>query len=261
MEKLYENIENYLLGKLAKKERQSFEDRLGREADLQEEVDAFRIARDVVENNIADQLRSDFATWDKEETQVSQQEAKVVKMRPRRWRSIAIAASFALFLSAFMSWYTINTNNSNTLAMSTYEDMVALNSNRSANQAATALNAGKTAMAEKNYSKAIEQFKSITKDADAYADAQFNLASVYFLTDQLGEAHTALQPLLTSDNVITKEKAEWLQVLVLLKEGKKSTPEFQESLESIATDNDHTFSREALDLQEKLGHFWVKWVE
>ncbi len=260
MEKLYENIENYLLDKLPKKERQSFEERLGQETGLQEEVDAFRIARDVVENNISDQLRSDFTAWDKEETQVPKQEAKITTMRPRRWRSIAIAASVALFLSVFMSWYTINTNDSNTLAMNTYEDMVALNSNRSSSSdVETALNTGKTAMVNKNYSKAIEQFKGITKDSDSYLDAQFNLAAVYFATDQLDEAQTTLQPLLTSD--IIKEKAEWLQVLILLKEGKKSTPEFQEALENIAADDNHTFSREALELQEKLGHFWVKWVE
>lgn len=261
MEKLYENIENHLLGKLPKKEQEAFIEQIQQDPDLQEEVDAFRIARDVVENNIGEQLRSDFGAWDQESKQATKRTSKIVTMRPRRWKAIAVAACFMLFSYAFMSWYNVNENyNSNTLAMSTFQSMEMVNNNRSPNQIETVLSYGEAAMEAKDYSEAIEQFGNISKNSEYYNDAQLKLAGAYFAIDEIAKTHATLQPLLASENIIIKEKSEWLQLLSLLKEGKKSSPEFKDLLAHIAQDNNHNFHHEAVDLTELLGDFWMQFV-
>jgi anti-sigma factor RsiW len=60
MEELYDTIEQYLRGQLSDSQKEDFERRLNEDAKLREEVEAFRIAREVIEEGIASQLRSDF---------------------------------------------------------------------------------------------------------------------------------------------------------------------------------------------------------
>jgi hypothetical protein len=61
--------------------------------------------------------------------------------------------------------------------------------------------------------------------------------------------------------VLLKEKAEWLQVLIALKEGKKNDPEFRQLLNRISTDPNHSFQPSAAALQQTLAGFWVRWVD
>jgi outer membrane protein assembly factor BamD (BamD/ComL family) len=178
-----------------------------------------------------------------------------------RWGLIAIAASFVLFSFTFINWYNANQQfNSTSLAMSTYHKSNNIANLRSNTGIQTTLSAGLDALQQEDYSKAIEEFITISNDSEYYTDAQVLLSNTYFLNNELANAQISLQPLLSSNNTMIKEKAEWLQLLILLKEGKKTSPEFKETLNKIILNSNHSFFYEAKNLEGVLGNFWVGFV-
>jgi hypothetical protein len=68
-------------------------------------------------------------------------------------------------------------------------------------------------------------------------------------------------PVLSADDTLLREKAEWLEVLIALKAGKKNEPEFLAMLQQISTNTSHSFQPKAVELAETLDRFWVKWVD
>jgi len=257
MEELYNTIEKYLQGRLSKDERLEFEEKLQQDQQLKDDVEAFRLSKDIVEAGISDQLRADFAVWDKEST--STKSATIIPFRKRR-KVLAIAASLVLLLSfSFLQWRSINANfNSNILAAQYHNSDLGIT--RSANNDNNELSAAITALQTKDYKQAIAKLQMINDTSSYYPDAQFLLADAYYLNNELQKATATLSPLLTSNNLLLKEKAEWLQLLTLLKNGQKNTAVFQQRLNQISEDANHSFQPSAADLRESLERFGVKWV-
>lgn len=257
MEELYETIENYLHGKLPEAAHRAFAERLQQEPELRAEVEAFRLSEAVIEEGIADRLRTDFAAWDLETPQ--QQPARVVALRSvRRW--VAVAASLLVLSFTFLQWRSTQQNyNSDTLAAFYHNNDLGIT--RSGSTIDNELRPALAAIQSENYPLAIQQLLTVSDTASFYPDARYLLADTYFRDGQYDESEAALAPLLAGPDVLLKEKAEWLQVLIALKEGKKNDPEFQQRLNRISSDPNHSFQPSAAALQQTLAGFWVQWVD
>lgn len=258
MEELYETIENYLDGKLSANDKQSFEQRLKNEPDVQTELEAFRLSRDIIEEGIADKLRQDFGDWAQDAQ--PKQPAKVVSLRSYR-KVLAIAASL-LFLGvfAFLQWRSADLSyNSSALAAHYHDADVGITrsgatDNNELGQAAAAVQA-------ENYPLALESLLAIDDTSAYHADALFLLADVYYRTEQLDQAEQTIIKVLGTKDTLLREKAEWLNVLIALKKGRKNEPEFMDLLHTISSNTNHSYQPQAVQLEETLNKFWVKWVD
>ncbi|MEL7220394.1 MAG: tetratricopeptide repeat protein [Bacteroidota bacterium] len=258
MEELYQTIENYLDGKLTTDAKQAFEQRLKAEPEVQMELDAFRLSREVIEEGIADQLRQDFGKWAAETP--SQQSAKVVPLRSYR-TALAIAASLLfLVVFAFLQWRTAD-QSYNSLALATQYHNSDLGITRSGANDSSELSQATTAVQAENYPLALSSLSAIDDTSAYYADAQLLLADVYYRTNELDEASQTVEPLLAASDNLLQEKAEWLKVLIALKAGEKNEPGFKQLLQTISTDTNHSYQPQAAQLEETLNKFWVKWVD
>lgn len=257
MEELYDTIEDYLNGKLPEEQRRAFAERLEQEPELATEVQAFRLSQEVIEEGIADQLRADFASWNQEGKQ--KQPAKIVKMRSMR-KVLAIAASLLLLLTVgYLQYSNTQQNYSSSALAANYHDadLGTTRSTTNTNELSDAI----TALQAANYTTAIQELQAINNSSPYYSDAQFLLADAYYLNDQLSQATNTIGPLLTNEDPLLQEKAEWLKILIDLKSGKKNDPEFQLQLKEISENTNHSFQPKAAELVETLNGFWVKWVD
>jgi hypothetical protein len=258
MEDLYDTIENYLQGQLPEEEERAFAERLRQEPELAMEVQAFQLAQDIVEEGIADQLRTDFTTWNQEATAPTS--AKVVSMRSMR-KVLAIAAGVLLLISvAFFQYRSTQENYNSTVLAAHYHD-ADLGFTRSTTATENELSAATEALQADNYALAIQELQTIEPSSAYYTNARLLLADAYFLNDQLDLATATNSPLLAAEDPLLREKAAWLSILIDLKAGKKNDPEFQLMLKEISTDTAHSFQPKAAELMAQLDGFWVKWVE
>jgi hypothetical protein len=164
MEELYDTIEQYLRGQLSDSQKEDFERRLNEDAKLREEMEAFRIAREVIEEGIASQLRSDFKVWD------SEKPARIISLR----RVLAVAASVAILIVAIGFWQVQQNYSNEALAANFYDDTNS--TTRAIEGDESVLNEALSAYQDTDYAKAITLLNNIPDTNTYYLDAQFLLA-------------------------------------------------------------------------------------
>ncbi len=256
MEDLYNTIEQYLRGQMPAQEREAFEARLRDDPALREEVQAFRMATEVLEVGIADGLRADFANWQKEAADPKPARSIPLRVHPGVW---AIAASLLFLLGVFAFW-RVQQLDSDTLAAH-YYDPAGLTGVRSAGAGQGELDAGLAALRAGQLDAAATVFQAFDPASPYYADARYLLANTWYQSGNLDEAVSVLQQLQNHPDPAMSEKSDWLLLLTYLKDGRKESPEFESLKEKIISDPDHSFYPKAVELQEKLDSFWAGWAE
>lgn len=104
----YHKIEAYLDNSLPAAEHEAFEREIARDPELAQQVELQRFERDAMEVLVEEDLRDDIAGWKKDMLQVyvdKNKEAQRIKMKTRRNRFLAIAASFLVILAAGALWW------------------------------------------------------------------------------------------------------------------------------------------------------------
>ncbi len=98
----YNKIEAYLEGSMPEPERQAFEQTLAQDAELATQVKLQRFERDAMELLVEEDLRSDMKTWKREmlESYAANNPDNIRRLRLRRRRYLAIAASFLVIVTA-----------------------------------------------------------------------------------------------------------------------------------------------------------------
>ena len=250
MEELYDTIELYLKGQLSDPQKEDFERQLSEDAQLREEVEAFRVAREVIEEGIASQLRSNFKAWDSE----SKKPAKVISIR----RVFAVAASVAILIVAIGFWQAQQNYSHEALAANFYDDTNT--TTRAIGDNENILDEALKNYQETNYSQVVEALRNIPDSNTYYLDAQMLLAQSYYQLNDLEAASTITHQLQDSNISSTQEQAEWLLLIIYLKEGKQNENNFKELLQSIVDNPSHTYYPKAQQLQKKLNSLWTNIV-
>lgn len=254
MEDRYDTIEQYLRGGMPAAEREAFEARLREDPALREELQAFRMAKEVLEVGIADGLRADFATWQKEAADPKPARSLKLRVHPRIW---AIAASLLFLLGVFAFW-RVQQFGGDTLAAQ-YYDSSELTGIRSVGAGQGELEAGLSALRAGQFEAAAAAFQAFDPVNPNYADARYLLANTWYQSGNLGEAVSILQELQNHTDPAMSEKAEWLLLLTYLKDGRKGNPEFESLFGKINGDPGHSFYPKARELRKKLNSFWAGW--
>lgn len=256
MEELYDTIENYLQNRLSESEKAAFEQRMSAEPALAAEVEAHRLAREALELSIAEQMRADFKSWANDTgSTASRPKGRRISML-RVW---AIAASVLLLIAAFGYWQ-IQQRFSSVVLANTFYDQAELSETRSLNAGKNALTDALEALRKQEYGQAIYQLNAIPDTSSYAADARYLMAVVHFEAGQLAQSIAILQKLKSLEDKTLAEKAEWLLVLVYLKNGQKNTPAFNNLLQRISQNSNHAFFPKAKALEQKLQQFWANWA-
>ena len=259
---LLDKIEKYLNGEMTSQDEAQFDAEIEQNPELAAAVDNFGVANDAIELLIEDNLRAELNNLKAEES--GSQASNVVSInknkpvaRMRSLRSyLAAAASVALLLGFFgMNW--AGDNYSDTALGEEMYSGYDLPNVRSGNNTLHPFSEGLTAFQNKNYNQAVQFFKGIVVDDPRYAEAQFYLGHALLESDYYGEAATQFEKVASLNDVRYTENAEWYQIVAQLSSG-ETTTNFDTLLTKITVDKDHTFNKQAIELQSKLNSFWRK---
>ena len=103
----YDKIEAYLDKSLPEKERRDFEQEMTQKPELATQVDLHRFERDAMELLVEEDLRTDMNVWKKEmlQTYAANNPQNIRRLKVRRRRFLAIAASFLILVTAGTLWW------------------------------------------------------------------------------------------------------------------------------------------------------------
>jgi len=259
---ILDKIEKYLNGDMTPQDEAQFDAEIEQNPELAAAVDNFGVANDAIEVLIEDNLRAELNNLKAEESgnQASNvvsinKNKPVAKMRSLR-SYLAAAASVALLLGFFgMNW--AGNNYSNTALGEEMYSGYDLPNVRSGNNTVHPFSEGLTAFQNKNYDQAVEFFKGIVVDDPRYPEAQFYLGHALLESKNFGEAATQFEKVAGLEDVRYTESAEWYQIIAQLSLGETNN-NFDTLLTKITTDKDHTFNKQATELQGKLNSIWRK---
>jgi len=257
---ILDKIERYLNGEMNPQDEAQFDAEIEQNPELAAAVDNFGVANDAIELLIEDNLRAELNELKTEESgnQASNvvsinKHKPVAKMRSLR-TYLAAAASVALLVGFFgMNW--AGNNYSNTALGEEMYSGYDLPNVRSGNNTMHPFSEGLTAFQNKNYDQAIQFFKGIVVDDPRYAEAQFYLGHAYLENKSFGEAATQFEKVTSLNDVRYTENAEWYQLIAQLSSG-ETAANFDALLAKITGDKDHTFNKQATELQGKLNSVW-----
>ncbi len=255
MEELIDKIEKYLRRELPPDEAADFEAQLADDPALREEVAAVRIARQVIEQDIEDQLRQDLAAIAAEAGQKPEEPAPRARTIPLG-RRLAIAATVLLLIVGGAFWWLNRRGGDAEQLVAQFYEPENLSRQRALALAPGPLAEGVAAFENEDYEAAVEYFAAAPPGSDYYLDAQLYLANAYFQLNDQKAARSVLQPLTENPNPLLAEKAEWLLVLSYLKSGPAEKAEVNARLKAILSDPDHSYFPAAAELRAALDRLW-----
>lgn len=192
---------------------------------------------------------------------VVQQETTIRRIGLRK--VLAYAASVSILALIGLSWYANNNFSDRYLADTNTNELVSLDDNNlkgGGNTSKDPFDQGLYYLKEKEYTQAASFFETIPNQDDAYVQARLYLAfSQYHIKsfdNAIANANIVQQE---SFDTKDKQKAEWLIIQALLKQGKKDTNFFNQ-LKVIADSPNHIYQKRAKTLQVDLDSFWRKLV-
>lgn len=237
-ESFIENIEAYLEGSISRETLQQIADKEGI-VNLEEEIRWFRDSQVAIEAaGLRQQIKEILP-------QASKKEAKVVRLRRLR-TVLAIAASVLVIVVAYLGW-----NNAQSDSLYAEYEYIApgppmLMSQSDDYELYDAL----TYYGEGNYGEAARRLQGIV---DAYPNSDtlaFYLGASLLYQGETAAARSSLENLLRQEDSRFQQRAEWLLVLLALKEKDWATAEARLSL--IRSTPDHEFYDSAQSLAETL---------
>ena len=261
MDKDSSNLIRYIQGKLNDAERKAFEKQLENTPELQEEVSFLKDLTEVSQfKGLMEEAHEELEVEEEQFTAspATPKEAKVRAIFPLR-RVLAYAAAIAILVVAAGFWYANQNYSDLGLASAQMERLglqgQGLENYRSDTEIQDAFQKGLTALDTENYSGAIDFFNAISPAEDNYLPARLFLALAQFEEKQYVEtiANTKIVAE-QSQNAVTRQRAEWLQLKALLVNGYQTA--FAVLAKAISTDESHMFKNDAEALLQKTNSFW-----
>ena len=273
MEKKYKeaydlDIDRYITKKMDAANTAAFEKIMAADTSLQEEV-AFRkglikamkwkrqinIAHAEMVKNKA---KSPLVIASQSADQVSTIPIRRIGLR----RVLSYAASVSLLVLAGLTWFANNNYSDQQLANNNINGLVSLDGGNLKGETANKdpFAQGLYYLNQQDYAKAANFFEVIPAQNETYAQARLYLAFSQYhtaaFTDAIQNANIVQQE---SFDTKDKQKAEWLTVQALLKQGKSDT-NFHQQLQVIADNPTHLYQKNAKTLQADLNNFWRKLI-
>lgn len=116
---------------------------------------------------------------------------------------------------------------------------------------------GAIALTNKSYKEAATFFESIPDTSATYTQARLYLAyAQYELKEYTNTIANAKIVASQSNNALSQQKAEWLQLQAMLGKGDTEGAVFDQLLDRIAANDKHVVQKEAGELQESMNSFW-----
>ena len=189
---------------------------------------------------IADSLREDLKTWEKEET-------KVISLGARRKRmySLAIAASVAILIGAFFFIVQPGLQGPRSLALGAYE--MPSHTLRS-DQAMDPIDQAFTDIENNELESAIARLAAIGIDHPRYILSKLALGHAKFQLGAYREAESEFVAVLSSEDIRYQEEAEWFRLLSCVAQKQSCEGAFNEILE----DENHEYLQNAEQLNRKI---------
>lgn len=254
-------IERFLQGKMSDTEKQAFQEDMGSDAALADEV-SFRsdLAKAIRRKKLISQVHAEFKADDffkKEETKT----AKTVPLRASNNKFLLrMAAAVVLLILAGSFWYA-NTSYSNAqLAQIPFDNIRALGlteGNRGGDPVElTRLKEATVELDQGNFAASLGQLSSVPDSDPNYAVSQLYRGYALFQMQDYDEAIPILRGIIAgeTDNIV-KQKAEWVLLNCLLEQNDLAV-EFSRLLNEILANKGHQFYRQSLTLKEKLDSGW-----
>lgn len=253
-------IEQYVSGQMTADEQAAFEAAMAADPALAEEVDAYRLAEEVVDLAVEESLREQLREWHTADAPGNQQDsAKVVSLVARRsWRRIlAIAAGVLILLFVGSYWYADRQYSSDALALSYFSADDPLSTVRAGGNAHP-LAGAIDALRSEDFEQAEAALQAVPPSDENYADARFFLGLNYYLQDRPAQAIDIWQPLENDPNPLLAEKASWYLILAHLRTDEVDKADLLRQLQDITADPDHAYHRQASELAASYQSFWYK---
>ena len=263
MENLFDNIDDYVLGKLTENDKQTFEKGMAANPDLAAAVAVHQLEFRAGQLAVRDNLRSQMATWrvEKEAQQtvdatpvatpvitpvipltVVGKDVKIVQMR-RRIFQYASAAVLLLAVGFAARWAMQPQGLSGIdMAQQFYEEP----SFGTKSGADTSLIAAAERLVEqqKDYKGALQILESV-QDASLIERSLSLKAHCAYKLGDFATAATTLQTLIdTTNDPLSKQPAEWQWLLMKLAANQKDEG-FKNRLEKMGKDEQHQYQNEA----------------
>lgn len=252
-----ERLEAYTNGRMDEIERNAFENELSQDTELAEMLDLYLDSEAVIEQGIANDLRSQLEGWAAEEqapaTEPMKPATKVVSLRARmvQW---SVAASVLLVVG----WFGLLQNSqqySDNALYSSYYEMPDATAVLRGNATEHPLAAAAEAMEASDYKTAESEFRNIAADSEYYAQAQYYLGHTALQQQQYDAAISAFRTAADQKDMKVSEKADWHLVLTYLAAKRTSDGDFEKLLTEIINNSNHSFHEPAKALQAQLGDF------
>lgn len=249
----YDQIEDYLYGRMSEDQASAFEERVRKDGTLAEELEVKRMEQQTLRLLSQNQLRSEMTNWKAEREVEQPSEAKVVKMPRRRLLYRLSAAASILLLIGLPLWWVNQVYSNEALAgnalglKTSRSDRSNVAADNPLLQALDLANAG-------NFQEADNQLQALQGTPFA-EEAQLLRAEIYCEQEQYNEAIPVYQNLAeSSEDLIVKQRAEWLLSNAYLITDQED--QAQQLLTSIASNDGHLHQSEAQKLLKKLNSVW-----
>ena len=273
----YQNIEDYVNGKLKGNSKKVFEAQLAADQELAREVAFYQDLSDVSEvvgdeslETLISGIDSELAAEDffqEKDAMIKTIESKtktsdnkkgkrpVIKLR----KLMSLAASILVLVTAGTLWWSNSNYSNESLASNYFNQQTILSISRTSGENTDIFGEGLKAIKSENYSEAIRFFSNISKQEEAYGEARLYLAIAQFKTQDYQYAISNAEIVAQSSSRF-REKARWLQINAMLGSGQTSR-EFENLLTDMATNSpDNYYRNEASRLKKDLDRFWRKIV-
>jgi tetratricopeptide (TPR) repeat protein len=261
-EQLYDRIDAYLWDLLSTDERTTFEKDLTTDEALRSELALRRLENEAIRLAEKDDLRAKMKAWKAESLAISteeKQEAKVISLnQPKiaRFKPMQWAAAAAILVGVFFAGnFWVKSNYGNDALLAEFYDNSGSILRGSRGTLPTDFDQAMQLMQAEKYQEAIPILESIN-DSAAFVTTRFTLAEAYFKMKNFDRAQVYYRQIIErNETVVSVQEAEWKTVLTLLAAHKTSN-EFTDLLNRIATDDKHSFQKKARDLSAKMNSFW-----
>jgi tetratricopeptide (TPR) repeat protein len=248
----YQQIQDYLEGRLDEAAETAFEAEMDRDPELKAEVDLQRLSGDAIELIIADSLRNDLQALQEE---TKQQTPPTTKVRPLRRRilPLSIAATVLLVIGFFAATYTASQYDNDVIAGAYYDNE--LLQRVRGNNSASLLQEGMDFYESGNYEQAIEYLDGVTNPA-LEAEATYAAAHAHYNLKQYPAAMDNFATVMDRSDPRFTEKAEFYYLLSALAADQAETETFNTILDKILNNEAHLHHNDVLQINKKLKSFW-----
>jgi hypothetical protein len=232
-------IKDYLDGKLSDSDLKEFEAQLAVDESLKKELKQYATLFSGFKYLGEESFEEDVKKWGTELK--NQDNTKVISNKKRSisplYRQMALAASVLIIIAFGMNFWANQNYSNEVLSDNFYSAPITSGTMGSNDQLLKPLN---------------ELFEKAHK---YYQDGEYakSLDAFKYISNVLANNQTQMDQL---SYKFYFENTEWTKVILWLKMGRTDTPTFKQTLDFIANNPNHAYSKNAQELKSKLNGFW-----